>query len=142
MRPIPAPVAVAYDAFPPAARAKLLELRALVFRTAADTPGVGPLREALRWGEPAFLTAPGVGSTVRLAWKPRRPEMVGVYFVCRTGLVDRFRDMFPTSLEYEGDRTILLEIAAATPEPELQACLRAALTYRLARKRPVASSAA
>ena len=53
--PAPSDIAAALDAFPPAARERLADLRALIFDTAAATPGVGALTETLKWGEPAYL---------------------------------------------------------------------------------------
>lgn len=64
---IPADVAVAFAAFPDPVRVQLLEVRRLIFATAAETSGVGPLTETLKWGEPAYLTEATVsGSTIRL----------------------------------------------------------------------------
>ena len=76
----------------------MLLLRELIFATAAATPGVGALEETLKWGEPAYLTsATRSGSTIRLAWKPARPEQYAMFFNCQTTLVDTFRTLFPPS---------------------------------------------
>ncbi len=65
-RPMPAGVAAAFSVFPDRVRARLLEVRDLIFETAASAGGVGPLTETLKWGEPAYLTeATGSGSTIR-----------------------------------------------------------------------------
>lgn len=112
-----------------------MELRDLVFEAAAETPGVGPIREALRWGEPAFLTGPGIGSSIRLAWKPRTPDQAGAYFICNTNLVERFRSMFGEDLTFEGDRAILLPIDGDLPARQLKRCFAEALTYHLAKQR-------
>ena len=63
-------VARAFEACPAPARARLLALRELIFRTAAETPGMGGFDETLKWGEPAYLTAASKsGSTIRIGWK-------------------------------------------------------------------------
>ena len=49
-----ASVAAIYAAYPPALRARLLDLRRLIFDTAEVTPGVGAIVETLKWG-PAQL---------------------------------------------------------------------------------------
>jgi hypothetical protein len=49
-------VAGVFGSYPTAIAAQLLAVRALIFETAAQTPGVGPLTEALRWGSP--VTSP------------------------------------------------------------------------------------
>ena len=83
--PMQADVAAAFAAFPERVRARLLEVRDLVFETAADLEDVGPLTETLKWGEPAYLTeATGSGSTIRLGWPKARPSHAAVYFNCKT----------------------------------------------------------
>jgi hypothetical protein len=63
---LPSDVAAVYAGFPPEMRARLMEVRALLFDLAGGT-GVGPLTETLKWGEPAYLTdASRAGTTVRL----------------------------------------------------------------------------
>ena len=71
MRPVDdTGVARAFAACPAPARARLLALRDRIFRTAAETPGMGGFDETLKWGEPAYLTAASKsGSTIRIGWK-------------------------------------------------------------------------
>ena len=131
---MPPGVMAAFDAYPAAIRAQLLTVRRLIFETAATTDGVGPLTEALRWGEPAYLTAAtGSGSTVRLGWPRATPERCAVYFHCRTSLVATFRTLFADELAFEGNRAILLGTSDPLPEGPLAACLAIALTYHLGR---------
>ena len=55
---------------------KLLELRALILKVAAETKGVGELEEALKWGQPSYLTRQtGSGSTIRIDQVKGRPGM-------------------------------------------------------------------
>ena len=130
-RPITNPaVAKAFDAYPPAARKKLLVLRALILDTAARTAGVGELEETLKWGEPAYVTAQsGSGSTVRIGCKKAAPNEVAVYFNCKTGLVDAFRTLFPNEFKYEGQRAIVFSPDDPVPRDALAFCIAAALTY-------------
>ena len=63
-------VARAFEACPAPVAARLLALRELIFRTAAETPGVGAIEETLKWGEPAYVSAASKsGSTIRIGWK-------------------------------------------------------------------------
>jgi len=128
---IPAEVAAAFVAFPEPVRLRLLEVRKLIFATAAETAGVGPLTETLKWGEPAYLTgATGSGSTIRLG-RPKSPEGVGaVLFNCRTSLVVTFRARFPETFLYQGNRAILLDPTSPLPTKPLASCLAIALPYR------------
>ncbi len=119
-----------FAAYPPAARKKMLALRELVFTTAAETNGVGALRETLKWGEPAYLTAASkTGSTVRMDWKPKRPDCYALYFNCNSGLVESFKTMFPDDFKFEGKRAVVFKLDEQIAEDALAVCLAAALTY-------------
>jgi Domain of unknown function (DU1801) len=127
---MPAEVAAAFSAFPERIRTRLLEVRELIFETAADIKGVGPLTETLKWGEPAYLTeATGSGSTIRLGWIRSSERACAVLFNCRTTLIDDFRSQFPDVFAYEKNRAILLDARERLPEAPLRSCLGMALTY-------------
>jgi Domain of unknown function (DU1801) len=127
---MPTDVAAAFSAFPERVRARLLEVRDLIFETAARIEGVGPLTETLKWGEPAYLTqATSSGSTIRLGWLQSSERACAVLFNCRTTLVDDFRNQFPDVFAYEKNRAILLDARKPLPEAPLCSCLGMALTY-------------
>lgn len=128
--PMPAPVAAAFAAFPAAARGPLVRARAAIFALAEET-GTGPLTEALKWGEPAYLTeATGAGSTVRLGLVGGRPA---VLFHCQTTLVEGFRTDLPRAFEYSGNRAMIL---APDSDPAVLAiCLGRALTYHRSKRK-------
>ena len=129
-RPMPAMVAAVFAAFPAGVRARLLEVRELIFETAADIEGVGPLTETLKWGEPAYLTqATGSGSTIRLGWFRSSERDCAVLFNCRATLVDDFRERFPGVFVYEKNRAIVLDASKPLPKAPLSSCLGMALTY-------------
>jgi len=125
-----AAVARVFNAYPPAIRRKLLALRELIFQTAASTPGVGELEEALKWGEPAYLTTRSKsGSTVRIGWKKARPAEYAMYFNCQTTLVDTFSTLFPNNFQFEGNRAIVFQASQSVDTDALAFCVAAALTY-------------
>jgi Domain of unknown function (DU1801) len=125
-------VRAAFAAFPPDVRRASMHVRALIFETAAATPGVGPIEERLRWGEPAYLTsATRSGSTVRLGWHPSKRDECQVLFHCRTTLVERFRTLFPNDFRFEGQRAIVFACDASPPRDALRHCIALALTYHL-----------
>lgn len=127
---IPGDIAAAFAVFPERVSARLLEVRGLIFETAARNEGVGPLTETLKWGEPAYLTeATGSGSTVRLGWFRSSERECAVLFNCRTTLVDEFRERFPDIFAFEKNRALLLDSRQPLPEAPLSACLSMALTY-------------
>ncbi|MFM2276553.1 MAG: hypothetical protein RL211_2425 [Pseudomonadota bacterium] len=95
----------------------------------ADTEGVGALEVTLKWGEPAYLTTQSKsGSTVRIAWKPKRPRHYVMYFNCQTTLVEIFKTLFPDDFEFEGNRAIVFEAKDRIPMRALAFCIAAALT--------------
>ncbi len=125
-------VAAQFDRYPAAVKKKMLALRELVFAVAAQNRAIGPLKETLKWSEPAYLTVQTrSGSTVRMDWKPKTPEQLALYFNCNTGLVDTFRSLFTEDFQFEGNRAILLKMSEPLLKKELQFCIAAALTYHL-----------
>ena len=123
-----------FDAYPRPVQAKLLALRRLIFDTAKTTNGVGVLEEALKWGQPSYLTTESKsGSTVRIDQLKTEAGGYAVYFHCQTDLVETFRELYP-DLRYGGNRSILLDAGERLPEQALRHCIALALTYH-ARKR-------
>ena len=123
-----------FGAYPDPVKAKLLALRRLIFDTAKATKGVGALEEALKWGQPSYLTAESKsGSTIRIDQVKAEAGGYAVYFHCQTDLVETFRELYP-QLRYSGNRAILLDAGEKMPEAALRHCIALALTYH-ARKR-------
>jgi hypothetical protein len=121
-------VAKMFRTVPPAPRARLLALRGMIFDVAARAE-VGVLDETLKWGEPAYLTRAKCGSTVRLGWKAKAPDAVAMYFICTTGPVDRFREMYPRDFRFGGNRALLFDLKGRIPRKALRHCIALALTY-------------
>jgi hypothetical protein len=119
-------VAAAFQTFPAAARTRLLALRELIFETAL-TSSAGEINESLKWGEPAYRATHG--STVRLAWKAKSPDQVAMHFICTTGLVDRFRDLYPGNFQFGGNRAVLFDLESRIPRKALTHCIALVLTY-------------
>ena len=133
--PLPREVSQVFEAFPPPVRRRLLDVRKLIFATATAHDEVGPLTEALKWGEPAYLTEEtGSGSTIRLG-RVKDSEHPAILFNCKTTLIDTFRERFPDQFEYRQTRALLLPLSGTLPKQELTVCLSLALTYHLDRRR-------
>ena len=123
-----------FEAYPPPVKSRLLALRRLIFDTAKTTTGVGALEEALKWGQPSYLTTESKsGSTIRIDQVKAEAGQYSVYFHCQTDLVETFRELYP-ELRYGGTRSILLDAGERLPEKALRHCIALALTYH-ARKR-------
>ena len=127
MPAIPPNVAAVYDGFPTTARNVLLNVRALIFQTAATNPSVGPLTETLKWGQPSYLTeATKSGSTVRL---DHTQDCGVIYLNCKTTLVDTMREIYPDTFTYQGTRAVLFPLDQPLPNDALAHCIEMALTY-------------
>ena len=132
-----AAIEAVFEAYPQPVKSRLLALRRLIFDTAKSTKGVGALEEALKWGQPSYLTPESKsGSTVRIDQLKTEAGGYAVYFHCQTDLVETFRELYP-ELRYGGNRSILLDAGETLPEKALRHCIALALTYH-ARKRKVA----
>ena len=130
-----ATVVAAFDACSRPVKAKLLALRRLILDTAKATKGVGRIEEALKWGQPSYLTPEtGSGSTIRIDRVKTADNQVAVFFHCQTDLVDTFRELYPR-LSYSGNRAILLDAGKKLPEAELRHCVALALTYHLRKRK-------
>jgi hypothetical protein len=130
-------VAAMFESYPKPVKAKLLALRKLILDTAKKTRGVGAIEEALKWGQPSYLTSESKsGSTIRIDQVKAVPDQYAVYFHCQTNLVETFRELYP-DFSYSGNRAILLDAKAKLPEAELRHCVALALTYHSSkRKKP------
>jgi len=115
-------------------RPKMLNLRKLVIATAKETDGVTKLEEALKWGEPSYLT--NIGSTLRMDWKQKHPDQYAMYFQCTSRLVETFRIMFKNTFDFEGNRAIVFELDDDIPTEELTYCIKAALSYHKVKNLP------
>lgn len=132
---IPDDVAAVFESYPPVLRARLLALRHLIFETASETEGVGEIDEALRWGEPSYLTPETKsGSTVRLNRVKGTKDRYAVYFKCTTTLVESFREMYPSLFTFSGNRAISFHVDDPVPTSELSHCIALALRYHLDKK--------
>jgi len=124
-----------FDAYPKTAQKQLLHLRELVITTASEIDGLEKLEEALKWGEPGYLTKNG--STVRMDWKEKKPEQYTLYFKCTSSLVQTFKTVYKDKFKFEGKRAIVFQLNDKIPEKELKHCISLALTYHKVKHLPL-----
>ncbi len=121
-----------YASYPEGVRAKLLDLRELIFKIASKTEGVGALEESLKWNEPSFVTSKTKsGSTFRIDWKENDPDRYHILFNCRTTLISIFKELYPDAFDYDGNRRISFGLNERIPIRKLSKCIEIALTYNL-----------
>ncbi|KJZ20628.1 DUF1801 domain-containing protein [Loktanella sp. S4079] len=123
-------VQAAFDAFPPDALEMALQLRALIFETAAQMPQVGLLQETLKWGQPSYLPKqPKTGTTLRLGI----PKSGGcaIYAHCATNVISSYAQAFPNTDQIEGNRAVIFDSSTDINPARLTLMIRHALTYHL-----------
>lgn len=130
MTDLPDDIARALAACAAPQRERLEDLRRLILDVAEETPGIGPLTETLKWGEPAYLTEQSrSGSTLRIGPVKHRPDRVALFVNCRTRLADTFRERFGPKLDIDGDRAVLVDVHHPPEEAVLRECIALTLTY-------------
>ena len=133
--PINPEVAAVFDSYPEKIKSKLLFLRKLIYETAASIEMVGEIEEALKWGEPSYLTPKSKsGSTIRIAWKESKKEQYSLFFKCTANLVPAFKEKFPHKFKFGGKRSIDFNLNDNVPVEELRQCIVLALTYHRNKK--------
>lgn len=121
-----------FSSYPDRVKPKMQRLRNLIFEVAQATEGVGELEETLKWGEPAYLPSKTKsGTTIRIDWKPRNPDQIGMYVSCNTSLIGTFRTLFEDELGFEGNRAIVFPVDKPIPRKPLMICIQMALRYHL-----------
>lgn len=124
-------MAAVFKAYPAGLRERLLALRALVFDVASKTDGVGALTEALKWGQPSYLTQESKsGTTVRID-RHKKGDDYAIYFHCQSGLVPKFREIYPGAFRVDGKRALLFGSKDRLPVHALRHCIALALTHHL-----------
>ncbi len=116
-------------------RERLLALRKMIFDVAKKTAGVGKLEEALRWGQPSYLTTEtDSGSTIRIDQIRNEPGKYAMYFICTSGLIEDFKELYKGEMNFLGNRSIVFNVGDRLPEAALRHCISLALTYHLRKK--------
>ncbi|MFW5426799.1 MAG: DUF1801 domain-containing protein [Methylophagaceae bacterium] len=128
-------VADVFNSYPEIMREKLLFLRQLIINTASETEGINELEETLKWGEPSYLTKNG--STIRIAWRSSEPSYYGIYFNCKTSLLETFKEIYGNVFNYDGSRAIVFEGSSTIPIEQLKQCIVLSLTYHSKKHLPL-----
>ncbi|MGF1713100.1 DUF1801 domain-containing protein [Vibrio kagoshimensis] len=116
-----------FDEYPENVRIRLEELRNLMFQIVSELE-LGQVAESLKWGEPSYVVK--TGSPIRIDWKLKSPSNYYIFFNCQTKLIDTFRELHNGTLEFQGNRAIVLTLSNPLPEAEVKHCLELALTYQ------------
>jgi len=121
--------------YPEAIRSKVLFLRELIYAVAAETENITGFEETLKWNEPSYKAKSA--STIRIAWKKSDPNQYGMYFHCKTTLVDTFKELYGDVFKFEGNRAIIFNTDDVVPLDELKYCIKLSLTYHKRKHLPM-----
>ena len=131
MRPIKNPdVLSIYENYEEKYRMPLLKIRELIFDTAEKIYGAESIEEELKWNQPSY--AAKYGSPIRLDIFSQ--NNIGIFFNCRTTLVENFKIQFGDLFLYSKNRAVILDIHEELPVNELVICFETALSYHKIKK--------
>ena len=121
------------EEYPKNAQQRFGEIRSLIFDIAKNNE-LGEVTETLKWGEPSYLCK--TGSTVRISWREKDPDNIGIFFNCNTKLVETFKEVFQDNLSYEGNRVVVVPLKRKLPQ-DIESCLLMTLNYHKLKKLPL-----
>ena len=120
--------------YPKEAKLHFMQLRGLVVDQAQKLDI--QLHETLKWGEPSYLCKNG--STIRIAWHKKTPHEIGVYFHCKSLLIEAIKELYPNTFICEGNRALLFQLnSTITVTDELAHCFSLALLYHKIKHLPL-----
>ena len=121
------------DSYPKEIQERILQLRQLIFAVAKESKLA--LTETLKWNEPSYLT--DGGSTVRISWRKAYSNHYGMFFNCKTSLIETFKEIYPHEFNYEGNRALVFSLDDKFPEKELKHCVKLSLSYHALKHFPL-----
>jgi len=116
-----------FETYPDNISILLQNIRNLIFNVAKQDE-ISDITETLKWGEPSYIS--NIGSTIRFDWKAKHPDQYGVYFNCKTSLVETFKEVYGDTFTYEGNRAIIFKVDQGVPLTELAHCISMSLRYK------------
>lgn len=123
-----------FNTYPRRLKEKLLFIRQSIFQFAEEANEVGSIEEALKWGNPSYLTsAPKSGTTIRLSKVRSSSDKFAISVHCQTTLISEFKEIYP-ELTYEGNRSIILNTNSELPLEAIKHFISSALTYHYRKK--------
>ena len=120
--------------YPAEAVVVLKQVRQLILAV-AEQDGITELKETLKWGEPSYIST--IGSTIRFDYKYKAPQHFGIYFNCKTKLIETFKELYGDTFVYQGNRALLFRLNQPLPSKELSHCVSLALRYKKIKHLPL-----
>ncbi|MFV2057544.1 MAG: DUF1801 domain-containing protein [Thiohalomonadales bacterium] len=124
-------VNIVYNTYPKDIKDALLKIRHMIFEIASESEQIGDIIETLKWDNPSYLThAPKSGTTIRLSSVRNDAEQYAISVHCQTNLISGFKIKYP-KLQYDGNRSIILNLKINPPYEAINHFIYLALTYTL-----------
>lgn len=120
-------IAAAFDLPDEQARKGLMALRSLIFETAASLPEVDSVEEALRWGQPSYISRKG--TPLRLG-VPKSARF-GLFVHCQSRVIPNYLERYPAWDRVEGTRAVLFDRPDQIEPFRHGWLIRHALTYKV-----------
>lgn len=123
-------VKAVYDGFPNDMRAIAMRLRDLIYDVASQSPAVGQIEEALRWGQPAYLTPETKsGSTLRIGLA--KGGGCALFAHCGSTIISTYASTFPDTDRIEGNRAVIFKSDDEIVPDRLRLLIHHGLSYHL-----------
>ena len=126
--PVPPNVNQVIQGYAPPVRDGVLRLREVILQV-AETELQNPVEEALRWGQPAYVTPKG--STLRIG--PHRHASFALYAHCQSTIIASYAQAFPGWDRLDGNRAVLFDKVQDIEPERLSHLIRHALNYHRAK---------
>jgi hypothetical protein len=120
-------VADAFDLADDQARVGLLALRDLILETAESLPDIGPVEEALRWGQPSYISRKGTPLRLGVPKSAR----CGLFVHCQSRVIPNYLERYPAWDRIDGTRAVLFDRPDQIEPLRHSWLIRHALTYKV-----------
>ena len=102
-------------------------MRNLILQTADSLPEIGPVEEALRWGQPSYISRKG--TPLRLG-VPKSARF-GLFVHCQSRVIPNYLEHYPAWDRVEGTRALLFDHPNQIEPLRHGWLIRHALTYKV-----------
>lgn len=122
-----------FSTYPDGVRDALLAVRNAIFELGLAHEL--PIEEALKWGQLSYLTKKG--STIRIDQVLNSPTEIGIYFNCKTRIVETIKETYGDMFDYKTNRVLIFDIKDFVVTAELKQCLLLGLKYHQLKQLPL-----
>jgi len=120
--------------WPTQAQSHFSDLRHIV-QQVATSADIGPLDEALKWGQPAWRPKRArTGSTLRVDWSPATPDRLLAFVDCKTDLAAQMDTRFPGQFHNDGRRALAFDLDGPLDRDAVWQLAHLTLTYHRAKR--------